>query len=129
MSKKRKVVGPSALFVAIRGNAQKIHLSYLDKCAFSFSEGLKKNVVGMGWYSKTFACFYIYFYFKDKNKDKGLASCFALGQVVLYKLKFAIVKEQRVYGSYNKSLAGSDGGLLLRCTLKGFEKNYQLKIL
>lgn len=37
-----------------------------------------------------------------------------------------IIKEQRVDGSYNKSLNGSDepGGLLLRCTLISNLKNY-----
>ena len=35
-----------------------------------------------------------------------------------------IVKEQRVNGSYS-----GNNLPLLRCTLKGFERNYQLKIL
>jgi len=57
-------------------------------------------------------------------------------------LLIVFVKEQRVYDNYNKSVFylspsvkkdarpfGGGSDLLLRCTLKDFEKNYQLKIL
>lgn len=39
--------------------------------------------------------------------------------------KINTVKEQRVYGSYIGTLLNSP---MLRCTLKGFERNYQVRI-